>query len=214
MTPKNPKLGKKFPLPVRRSQRTLNFAFIESFFTNAPPSMIVSMYQTIQTIYAPETIWMTKKNFESSRWQQDAFESWYSLQMGIGFTPSTKSYIYCLSNARRKCSKCQTPGRWDGTRFNLFYHSSPNRRVHQPSCELKTLQNNEETGKVKLGRFSGLDGQRPWEVYGAVTHQNPALSCRPLWYLNSISNASGSTLLRATNWRLRKVNGTKHLTPS
>ena len=67
MTPKNPKLGKKFPLPVRRSQRTLNFAFIESFFTNAPPSMIVSMYQTIQTIYAPETIWMTKKNFESSR---------------------------------------------------------------------------------------------------------------------------------------------------
>ena len=58
--------------------------------------------------------------------------------------------------------------------YSLQYltHNSPNRRVRQPLCDPRRLQNIGQTGEQQLGGSSGKDGPGRWGISRGVTDQH------------------------------------------
>ena len=115
------------------------FAFIEGLFKNSPPTKIVCMYHTIWAINnsldEPD-----RNQFESTRWQQDTFESWHSLQVDTFFSSRRTFNNYNFLDSRRKSFTSQIARYWESTRNNPYSHNTPNRRVRQPLCNSKNFQ--------------------------------------------------------------------------
>ena len=138
-----------------------NFAFIESIFMNPSPTKVVTMYQTIWIINT--SLNELNGSYLKSTWgQQDAFESWRSLQVDTILSARRILYNYNLLDTGRKSPTTQIAENWESTGDNPYSHNSPNRRIRQPLCDSKKFQDAGWEGKPKLGRSSGLYGQEPW----------------------------------------------------
>ena len=102
------------------ASESTNFAFIEGFIKNPPPTKIVSMYLTIWIINSllnePD-----RNQFKSIWWQQDTFESWHSLQVDNILSARRSLYNYDFLDTGRKSLTSQIAGYWEPTRDNLFF---------------------------------------------------------------------------------------------
>ena len=116
-----------------------NFAFVKRFSKNPLSTKIGSMYQTIWIIRT--SLNEPKGKFlKSTQWQEDAFESWHSLQVDTNFSATRTLHNYKFLDTRRKSLTSQIAGYWKSILDNPYSHNSMNRRVCQPLCDSKNFQ--------------------------------------------------------------------------
>ena len=187
-----------------------DFAYIENLFKNAQPTKTVSMYQTVW-IFDTSLNEPNKSYSKLTWWQQQAFESWHSLQVDTIFllgehfittiflTADGSPLQVRLRITENLPAIILIPITVQTGEFpNLFVTLKISKTLYKR--ENQRLDDLLDYMDKNLGRFN------------EVSHQHLARSCWSIWHLNLTSSASGSILLRINNWKSQKLSGAKFLT--